>query len=227
MAHSELSPADIRAHLHRVMASAGFISSESIQRLLEFTVERTLAGESGQIKEYTLGLEVFGRKESFDPRTDAIVRVQARKLRARLLAYYESEGAQECIRIECRKGSYVPHIIAAQSPEATPPRSIAVIPFVNLGPGRDNDYLCNGITEELIFQLSRVENLRVVSRTSCFALGESSGDVRSLGQKLHADLIVEGTVRQSGDSVRITAQLIRSEERRVGKECRSRWSPYH
>ena len=212
MAHSELSPADIRAHLHRVMASAGFISSESIQRLLEFTVEKTLAGESGQIKEYTLGLEVFGRKESFDPRTDAIVRVQARKLRARLLAYYESEGAQECIRIECRKGSYVPHIIAAQSPEATPPRSIAVIPFVNLGPGRDNDYLCNGITEELIFQLSRVENLRVVSRTSCFALGESSGDVRSLGQKLHADLIVEGTVRQSGDSVRITAQLIDTED---------------
>jgi serine/threonine-protein kinase len=221
MAPSELSPSDIRAHLHRVMASAGFIGSESIRRLLEFTVEKTLAGESGQIKEYTLGLEVFGRKESFDPRTDAIVRVQARKLRERLLAYYESEGAQECIRIECRKGSYVPHIIAAQSPEATPPRSIAVLPFANFGPCRDDDYLCNGITEELIFQLSRIENLRVVSRASCFALGGSGGDVRSLGQKLHADLIVEGTVRQSGDSVRITAQLINTED---GYHlCSDRW----
>ncbi len=221
MAHSELSPGDIRAHLHHVMASAGFIGSESIRRLLEFTVETTLAGQSGQIKEYTLGLEVFGRKESFDPRTDAIVRVQARKLRERLLAYYESQGAQECIRIEYRKGSYVPHIIAAQSPEATPPRSIAAIPFVNLGPGRDNDYLCDGITEELIFQLSRIEKLRVVSRTSCFALRGSTGDVRSLGQKLHADLIVEGTVRQSGDSVRITAQLINTED---GYHlCSDRW----
>src|SRR5437764_12485930 len=156
MAQPELSPDDIRAHLHRVMASAGFSSAESIRRLLEFTVEKTLAGESTQIKEYMLGLDVFGRKESFDPRTDAIVRVQARKLRERLLAYYESEGAQECVRIEYRKGSYVPHIIAAQSPEATQPRSVAVIPFVNLGPGRDNDYLCDGITEELIFHLSRI-----------------------------------------------------------------------
>src|SRR5437588_5244198 len=159
MAQSELSPDDIRAHLDRVMASAGFISSQSIQRLLAFTVEMTLAGESEQIKEYTLGLEVFGRKASFDPRTDAIVRVQAWKLRERLLAYYESEGAQEYIRIEYRKGSYVPHIMAAQPAEATLPRSIAVIPFVDLGPGRDNDYLCDGITEELIFLLSRIEQL--------------------------------------------------------------------
>jgi len=221
MAQSERSPDEIRAHLRRVVASAGFIGTESIRRLLEFTVEKTLAGESGQIKEYTLGLEVFGRKESFDPRTDAIVRVQARKLRERLLAYYESEGVQECIRIEYRKGSYVPRIIAAQSPEATPPRSIAVIPFVNLGPGQGNDYLCDGITEELIFQLSRIEKLRVVSRASCFALRGSMGDVRSLGQKLHADLIVEGTLRQSGDSVRITAQLIETED---GYHlCSDRW----
>jgi TolB-like protein/Tfp pilus assembly protein PilF len=221
MAHSELSVEEIRAHLDRVMASAGFIGSESIRRLLAFTVEKTLAGESGQIKEYTLGLEVFGRKQSFDPRTDAIVRVQAWKLRERLLAYYESEGAQEYIRIEYRKGSYVPHILAAQSAEATLPRSIAVIPFVDLGPGRDNDYLCDGITEELIFHLSRIEQLRVVARTSCFALRGSTCDVRTLGQKLHADLIVEGTVRQFGDSVRITAQLIKTED---GYHlCSDRW----
>ena len=110
---------------------------------------------------------------------------------------------------------------AAQSPEATQPRSVAVIPFVNLGPGRDNDYLCDGITEELIFHLSRIEKLLVVSRTSCLALRGSTGDVRSLGQKLNADLIVEGTVRQSGDSVRITAQLINTED---GYHlCSDRW----
>ena len=221
MAHSELSPDDIRAHLGRVMASAGFAGSESIRRLLAFTVEKTLAGESGQIKEYTLGLEVFGRKDSFDPRTDAIVRVQAWKLRERLLAYYESEGAREHIRIEYRKGSYVPHIGAAQRAEAALPRSIAVIPFVDLGPGRDNEYLCDGITEELIFHLSRIEQLRVVSRTSCFALRGNTGDVRSLGQKLNADLIVEGTVRQSGDSVRITAQLVKTED--GYRLCSDRW----
>jgi TolB-like protein len=217
---AELSLDDVRAHLHRVMASAGFLGSESLRRLLAFTVEKTLAGESGQIKEYTLGLEVFGRKDSFDPRTDAIVRVQAWKLRERLLAYYESEGARENIRIEYRKGSYVPHIVAAK-PQATTPRSIAVIPFIDLGPGQDNAYLCDGITEELIFHLSRIEQLHVVSRSSCFALRGGIGDVRTLGQKLHADLIVEGTVRKSGDSVRITVQLIKTED---GYHlCSDRW----
>jgi adenylate cyclase len=221
MAHPELAQDEVRAHLHRVMASAGFVNSESIRRLLAFTVEKTLAGESAEIKEYTLGLEVFGRKGSFDPRADAIVRVQAWKLRERLLAYYESEGAQESIRIEYRKGSYVPHIAAAQPTEIMVPRSIAVIPFVDLGPGRDNAYLCDGITEELIFHLSRIKQLRVVSRTSCFALRGSGGDIRSLGEKLHADLIVEGTVRQSGDFVRITAQLIKTED---GYHlCSDRW----
>jgi adenylate cyclase len=221
MADSELSLDDVRAHLHRVMASAGFLGSESIRRLLAFTVEKTLAGESGQIKEYTLGLEVFGRKDSFDPRTDAIVRVQAWKLRERLLAYYESEGVRESIRIEYRKGSYVPHIVAAKPAQATPPRSIAVIPFIDLGPCQDNAYLCDGITEELIFHLSRIEELHVVSRSSCFALRGGIGDVRTLGQKLHADLIVEGTVRQAGESVRITVQLIKTED---GYHlCSDRW----
>jgi TolB-like protein/tetratricopeptide (TPR) repeat protein len=221
MADSELSLDDVRAHLRRVMTSAGFLGSESIKRLLAFTVEKTLAGESGQIKEYTLGLEVFGRRESFDPRTDAIVRVQAWKLRERLLTYYESEGAQESIRIEYRKGSYVPHIITAHPAQATLPRSIAVIPFIDLGPGHDNAYLCDGVTEELIFQLSCIEQLRVVSRSSCFAFRGGTSDIRSLGQRLHADLIVQGTVRQSGDSVRITVQLIKAED---GYHlCSERW----
>ena len=215
-----LAQDDVRAHLHRVMASAGFAGSESIKRLLAFTVEKTLAGESAEIKEYTLGLDLR-RKGSFDPRVDAIVRVQAWKLRERLLSYYESEGAQENIRIEYRKGSYVPHIAAVQPAAFTVPRSIAVIPFADLGPGRDNAYLCDGITEELIFHLSRIEQLRVVSRASCFALRGSAGDIRSLGEKLRADLIVEGTVRQSGDSVRITVQLIKTED---GYHlCSDRW----
>lgn len=221
MTPREFAPDDVRAHLQRVMASAGFHNADSIRRLLEFTVEQTLAGSSARIKEYTLGLEVFGRKEAFDPRTDSIVRVQARKLRERLLAYYESEGAHETIRIEYFKGSYVPRILSALSPEATQPRSIAVIPFVNLGPGSDNEYLCCGITEELIFHLSRVGKLRVVSRSSSMALREFPGDIRSLGQKLNAELIVEGTLRQTGDSLRITAQLINTED---GYHlCSGRW----
>jgi hypothetical protein len=77
-------------------------------RLLEFTVDKTLCGHGDEIKEFTLGLEVFGRKASFDPQSDSIVRVQARKLRERLLGYYESDGAGEIIRIEYKKGHLPP-----------------------------------------------------------------------------------------------------------------------
>src|SRR5579871_3366400 len=218
---SEPSSDEVRAHVLRVGSSAGFYRADRIRRLLEYTVEKTLSGKSTEIKEYALGVDVFERGEGFDPHEDAIVRVQARRLREKLLAYYEAEGAQERIRIEYRKGSYIPRILLAESPEAMPPRSLAVVPFVNLGPGSEDDYLCDGITEELIFQLSRVERLRVVSRGSSFALRGRGLDVRGVGQKLRADLIVEGTVRRWEDSVRITAQLISAED---GYHiCSDRW----
>jgi hypothetical protein len=71
-------------------------------------VEETAAGRGGAIKEYTLGLNVFDRGDEFNPRLDPIVRVQARNLRSRLEKYYETQGAEDPIRIELPKGTYVP-----------------------------------------------------------------------------------------------------------------------
>ena len=62
-------------------------------RFLRLTVERALAGQSDELKEYLIGVEVFDRKQSYDPRVDPIVRVEARRLRAKLKAYYEGDGA--------------------------------------------------------------------------------------------------------------------------------------
>jgi len=80
----------------------------SLCRFLRYVVEETLAARGGAIKEYTLGLEVFERGESFDPREDPIVRVQARNLRMRLTRYYEGPGANDPVRIEVPKRTYVP-----------------------------------------------------------------------------------------------------------------------
>ncbi|MFN0170339.1 MAG: hypothetical protein ACKV22_28300, partial [Bryobacteraceae bacterium] len=101
------SPA-IRAHLEKVLASELFSHAESLSRLLRFVVERTLDGQSDQIKEYTLGVEVFGRGDAFDPRLDTIVRVQARNLRAKLEKYYETSNDEDGVRIDLAPGSYVP-----------------------------------------------------------------------------------------------------------------------
>ena len=85
---ADIPEAQVRAQVRRIVASSGFVAAESVRRLLEFTVDKTLCGHGDEIKEFTLGLEVFGRKASFDPQSDSIVRVQARKLRERLLGYY-------------------------------------------------------------------------------------------------------------------------------------------
>jgi prepilin-type processing-associated H-X9-DG protein len=86
-------------------------------------------------------------------------------------------------------------------------RSIAVLPFVNADPGRENEYLSDGITDELIDALAKVDGLRLVSRTSVFALKGKPQDVRAIGVFLGASVVLEGTVRRSGDQLRITAQL--------------------
>jgi hypothetical protein len=102
------TPAAVRTELERVLASDGFVNSERLTRFLRFTVEKTLAGEGDQLKEYLLGVEVFDRGAAFDPRMDPIVRVEARRLRAKLEEYYASAGPANEVRILNRKGSYVP-----------------------------------------------------------------------------------------------------------------------
>ncbi len=86
-------------------------------------------------------------------------------------------------------------------------RSIAVLPFINASPEPDNEYLSDGITDELIDALAKVEGLRVASRTSVFALKGKQQDVRVIGALLEVSDVLEGTVRRSGQDLRITAQL--------------------
>ncbi len=86
-------------------------------------------------------------------------------------------------------------------------RTIAVLPFVNASPDPENEYLSDGITDELIDAFSKVNGLRVASRSSVFALKGRPQDVRAIGALLGASEVLEGTLRKSGDRLRITAQL--------------------
>src|SRR5690242_6062024 len=98
----------INEQLERILNTPPLVSSPSLSRFLRYVVEETAAGRGGAIKEYTLGLNVFDRGDEFNPRLDPIVRVQARNLRARLDKYYAGQGAEDPIRIELPKGTYVP-----------------------------------------------------------------------------------------------------------------------
>ena len=94
-------------------------------------------------------------------------------------------------------------------------RSIAVLPFVNASPDPENEYLSDGITDELIDALVKVDGLRVASRTSVFALKGKSLDVRAIGALLGCGVVLEGTVRKAGDRLRITAQLTSTDDGRL------------
>jgi serine/threonine protein kinase/tetratricopeptide (TPR) repeat protein len=86
--------------------------------------------------------------------------------------------------------------------------SIAVLPFEDLSEQKDNQYFCDGISEELINALSKVKSLHVAARTSAFAFREVKQDIREIGEKLNVSSIVEGSVRKTGDQVRVDASLI-------------------
>src|SRR5439155_20416903 len=99
MQESPISADSVLRQLTAILSSAPFESAARSRALLKFVVEQAVADRAGQLKEYALGVEALGRGESFDPRTDPIVRAEASRLRARLERYYAAEGVADSIVI--------------------------------------------------------------------------------------------------------------------------------
>ena len=109
------------------------------------------------------------------------------------------------------------HRAAESMPTATPAalasaRSIAVLPFVNMSDDRGNEYFSDGLTEELLNLLARIPELKVIARTSSFAYKGKDARISDIARELQVANVLEGSVRKSGDRVRITAQLIRTSD---------------
>jgi len=205
--------------LEKVLAHELFARSERMGRFLRFTVERTLEGRSDELKEYLIGVEVFDRKGEYDPRVDPIVRVEARRLRSKLKAYYEGAGKSDSIVFGLHRGSYVPQIrdgvaTAPVTAPAAPAASVvttAVLPFLNLSPDPENEYFSDGLTEELIHALTQMPGMRVVAWNSAAQLRDRQQDIRAIRQQLGVDTVMTGSVRIAGASLRVRAQLIDTE----------------
>lgn len=207
--------------LGRVLSSPLFAASPRQQDLLRYLVDHSIAGQAERLKGYVIGVEVFGRGTDFDPATDAIVRVEVGRLRARLREYYQGDGHGDPLRFDLPKGSYVLHLrpMEPEQPGA-PPRSVpasrlledkpslAVLPLANLGAGPEQDYFADGITDSLIFELSRLSGLFVISRQSSFAYRNSAKPSGAIAEELGVKYLLEGSVQRHGSRVRVTAQLI-------------------
>ncbi len=135
---------EIQGQLAKMLGSRLFARCARLQRFLQFTVARALAGDAECLKEYTLAIEVFDRPQSYDPRLDSVVRVEARRLRRKLQAYYRGDGSRDRVRINYPKGSYVPVFEPLVIRDEAQSRiGVAVLPFVNMSPDPSLDYCCD------------------------------------------------------------------------------------
>ena len=203
-----------RQELDRVLASATFRQVDRLKRFLRFVALEALQGRGDQLKEYVIGVQVFDKSASFDPRADPIVRVQARRLRTRLARYYREEGADATVVVDLPKGGYAPifRIREAASGRRSlgatlaGQNTITVLPFADLSPARDLDYFCEGLRQETIHRLARLDALRVLTT----AAGEAGPAAPGDGYPTPAALQVTGSVRKAGDRLRTTVHLVDS-----------------
>jgi TolB-like protein/Flp pilus assembly protein TadD len=203
-----------RQQLERILASRTFHQADRLKRFIAFIVEETISGRGNQLKEFLLGMEVFGKDSRFDPRTDPIVRVQARRLRVRLARYYSEEGQEDDVHIDLPKGGYAPVIKRHQPPPKrvvtaalVSRNTVMVIPFSDYTPQGDQEFFCKGAGEEIIQTLMRLNNIRVISPGSSNT-SEGPSNPRDAADCLNVALVIAGSIRKSRDEFRITTHLI-------------------
>ena len=214
---------EVRSELDRLLRSPLFLQSDRLGRFLRFAIENALSGKSDLLKEYVIGTEVYGRKPPYHPSQDSIVRTEARRLRAKLKEYYESEGRHDPVFIYFRPGTYVPLFRRNESvagPSSTAFSSgddllvrgtgvaVAVLPFLDLSNTPRSAQCARGITDEITHNLTRTEGIRVMGRASLSQGIDFPYDIPALSQKLGVNNIIEGTVREDHNCLRITVRVL-------------------
>jgi len=208
----KVSDKAVRLQLNRILASKTFSQVDRLKRFVGFIVDETVAGRGGDLKEYVIGVQVFGKEPSFDPRTDPIVRVQARRLRTRLARYYLDEGNSDEVIVDLPKGGYAPVFrtregapAAKRSLTATLVRrnTVAVMPLADYSAGASLDYFCRGLREEIIHALTSLKALRVLAIESSEPVEADAASVRP-----DAALLITGGVRSARDQLRVTTHLV-------------------
>lgn len=209
----------VRHSLERVRESREFRRSPGLQSFLSYLVESTLRKDNGALKESIIGMEVFHRAPGYDTKADPIVRVQANRLRGKLERYYAAEGVQDLIRISLPSGAYVP-VMERRSFEHQPvagvspakPTRLLVLPLVNLTGGHEREFFSDGLTDELIHRLSSAPGLQVLAQTTALALKGKPLDVVRMRERFAVDVVIEGSVREASDHVRVSLRLIAAED---------------
>ena len=208
----------ITDQLERILGSPAFSRSSRLSAFLRFVTEQTIAGNSRTLKQYTIGVEVYLRETSFDPKSDPIVRIEAGRLRRTLKKYYTNWGESDRVLIQIPRGTYVPEFtwstVANKKASAEPapiqvlqPPMIAVFPMENQG-NEAHAYLVDGFGEQLTVTLSRFSDLRVIAYCSTASFKGGSKDIPSIASTLGADFALTGSLRTAGKRIRLSFNLL-------------------
>jgi TolB-like protein len=206
-APAKLSDKAIAFELERILHSKAFSQVDRLKRFLTFIVSETTSGHGTELKEYVIGVQVFGKDPSFDPRTDPIVRVQARRLRTRLSRYYREEGQHDDIIVDLPKGGYTPVFRRRETPAPAKPslgatvvnrNTVAVSMFADHSPAGEFGYFAQGLRAEIVHRLTALRGVRVMSSTR-----EPSAELAP-----GAALVVEGSIRGSRERLRLIVHLV-------------------
>jgi len=214
-------PKAIKEQLRRILSSPEFKATARQKKFLQFVIVEFLEGRSSEIKAYTVATHVFGRGAKFDPRSDPIVSIEAKRIRRALERYYLVAGRQDRLRIDIPIGSYVPtfHFQAGKEPDCLPQTtefindeiegawpSVLIRPFQNFSEGIGPNFIAEGITTELAIELSRYQDIRVLMKPP--------GEKVQIPEEPKARFSIDGHVRCGTYDLHVAVQLFDQKNRR-------------
>ena len=221
-AASGLLHSDIREELERILGHREFHATDKMRAFLRFVIEETLAGHKHRIKGYTIATQVFGRGADFEAAQDPIVSIQAGRLRRALERYYLVAGGRDPVHIDIPKGRYVPRFTAqkdavqavrtlssepAGQPQLLTGPTLAVAPLESLSPDAEQQFLTTGLTNELVTELNRFQDIVVISCDRDPGVTGPGADRSDQGGVPDARFVLRGTVRSDPHNFKVSMHL--------------------
>ena len=227
-------PTAVRDELTRILASSEFASSNRFRRFLSFVVSESLAGREDTLKAYTIAVEVFEREKNFDPQTNAVVRVEAIRLRNRLDSYYLAHPPTNGVKITLPKGGYRPVFQridqgidqrldqGKSGATAQPARgilrsrlkpTIAVLAFANLESDEHGAALARALSEEITLGLTYFDDFTVISAPAQTDDERPPGAPWDMAKAAGARFILSGSVQIIFNTARVRVSLVDAETR--------------
>jgi TolB-like protein len=225
-ASATINKQEIAAQLQRILSFQTLANSVLLSSFLKFVVEEKLNGREKELKEYTIGVNVLSKKASYDPQTDATVRIHAGRLRRALSEYYDGPGNHDPILISIPKGAYIPMFEPNKSISSTQgslPKeariqykpTIGVLPLRVLHEENSHPMLADSLGDQISTELTTFSELLVVSYYSTRKISSEISDIKEAGRMLGAKYLLTGSVQSDNNLLRIRVQLIQTETLRM------------